>query len=229
MKPIHSLILCILLMLGLTSCAEVSKPVPQEQNSNSDGAIQTDQALAKYHQATFASGCFWCVEGIYESVRGVHEVVSGYAGGSTKNPTYETIGTGTTGHAESVTVYYDSTSISYPALLKIYFASQNPTQVNGQGPDRGSQYRSIIFYRNDIEKSMVKSYIDSLNASGTFNAPIAAEVVPFTIFYEAEAYHQNYVQQHPENSYVQHESIPRIKKFQKQFPELIKPERSLLK
>lgn len=218
-----------MLTISLASCAEQQTTDTAEKvRDKITGNFPADSSIS-YSQATFASGCFWCVEGIYESVKGVREVVSGYAGGKTKNPTYESIGTGTTGHAESVTVYYDSTIIDYPTLLKIYFASQNPTQVNGQGPDKGSQYRSIIFYRNKTEQELVKSYISQLNASGKYDAPIAAEVVPFTVFYEAEPYHQNYVQQHPDNSYVQYESIPRIIKFQKQFPELLKPERSMLK
>jgi len=219
----------LLLMLSLTSCAEKQTASNNDQTNNEVTVNFAADSSGYNRQATFASGCFWCVEGIYESVKGVREVVSGYAGGKTKNPTYESIGTGTTGHAEAVTVYYDSSLIDYPTLLKIYFASQDPTQVNGQGPDKGTQYRSIIFYRNDTEQQLAKSYINELNASGKYSAPVAAEVVSFTVFYEAEGYHQNYVELNPGNSYVQYESIPRIKKFQKLFPELLKPERSLLK
>ena len=185
--------------------------------------------MAKYSQATFAEGCFWCTEAVFESVKGVAEAVSGYAGGHTKNPTYEEVCAETTGHAECVTVYYDSSKIDYPTLLRVFFASQDPTQVNGQGPDHGSSYRSIAFYRNAQEKKMIEDYIAQLNASGKYDKPIATEVVPFTIFWKAEDYHQDYIQHHPDDSqYVLYESIPRIKRFQKQYPELIKPERNFL-
>lgn len=179
---------------------------------------------ANLSQATFAAGCFWCEEAIFESVKGVSEAVSGYAGGTRPNPSYYDLGNGPTCHAEMVNVYYDSSKIDYPTLLKIYFASQDPTQVNGQGPDQGEQYRSIVFYRNDSEKNMAKNYIDQLNASGKYQDPIAVQLVPFTKFWEAESYHQNYVKRHPTSPYVLGESIPRIRRFQKQFPELIKPD-----
>ena len=216
MKPILLLLACSLTLTGLYSCAEKNP------------ALAGD--LSKYKQATFAAGCFWCVEGVFESVKGVQEAVSGYAGGHTKNPTYEEVGGENTGHAESVNVYYDSTVIDYPTLLKVFFASQDPTQVNGQGPDHGDSYRSIAFYRNAAEKKMIEDYIAKLNASGKYSKPVATQVVAFTEFWKAEDYHQNYVQNHPaDNSYVNHESIPRIKRFQVQFPELIKPERSLVR
>ncbi|MDQ3049444.1 MAG: bifunctional methionine sulfoxide reductase B/A protein [Bacteroidota bacterium] len=184
--------------------------------------------LSAYSKATFAAGCFWCEEGVFESVKGVTEVISGYSGGTTKNPSYEEIGTGTTGHAESVEIYYDSTKVSYQTLLKVFFASQDPTQVNGQGPDEGTQYRSIAFYRNLFEKQLIENYINELNNSGKYKKPIATQVIPYKEFWKAEDYHQNYVQHHPTESYVQHESIPRIKRTQKQFPELFKPERLII-
>jgi peptide methionine sulfoxide reductase msrA/msrB len=171
--------------------------------------------LSTYKKATFAAGCFWCEESVFEGVIGVAEVISGYAGGSTKNPSYEE-------------VYYDSSKVSYQTLLKVFFASQDPTQVNGQGPDHGSQYRSIAFYRNAMEKQNIENYIKELNASGKFKNPIATQVVPYSEFWKAEEYHQNYIQNHPTDSYVQHESIPRIKRTQQQFPELFKPERLLI-
>ena len=181
------------------------------------------QDLSKYSKAYFASGCFWCVEAVFESVKGVKEVISGYSGGKEANPTYEQVGSGSTGHAESVEVYYDPAEVSFTTLLKVYFASENPTQVNGQGPDHGSQYRSIIFYSNAVEKKEAADYISKLNASGEYKGTIAAEVVPFEKFWKAEGYHQNYVVNNPNVGYVQFESIPRIKKFQSKYPELIKP------
>ena len=180
------------------------------------------QELSKYSQATFAAGCFWHEEALFESVKGVKEAVSGYAGGTTKNPTYETVETGTTGHAETVTVYYDPAAISYATLLKIYFAGQNPIQVNGQGPDLGPQYRSIVFYRNNDEKQQVSNYIKTIQLN--YKSPIAAEIKPFTNFWTAEDYHQNYIENNPGGGYVQHVSIPEIKELQKAMPQLIKPD-----
>lgn len=182
------------------------------------------EELSKYSQATFAGGCFWCEEAVFESVKGVKEVISGYAGGTEPNPTYEEVGSGSTGHAETVNIYYDSTEVSYATLLKVYFASEDPTQVNGQGPDRGEQYRSIVFYRNDNEKMHAENYIKELNASKKYDDPIAAQVVPFVKFWDAEDYHQSYIVNNPNVPYVRMESIPRIKKFQKQFPDLLKPD-----
>jgi peptide-methionine (S)-S-oxide reductase len=176
----------------------------------------------KLDTAYFASGCFWCVEAIYERLYGVKEAVSGYSGGTTKNPTYEQVGAHETGHAESVVVFYDPKLISYETLVKVYFGSQNPTQVNGQGPDNGSPYRSIIFYRNAEEQKIAEAQKKLLGDSGKFSAPIAAEIIPFTVFYNAEEYHQNYEKQHPENPYVQRISIPRLRKMEEQFGALLK-------
>lgn len=177
--------------------------------------------LSNLSKATFASGCFWCVEGVFESVIGVEQAISGYAGGKEANPTYEQVGAHETGHVETVEVYYDPSIVSYETLLKVYFASQNPTQVDGQGPDHGSPYRSIIFYRTPEEKLQAEKYIKEIQKN--FSKPIAAKLVPFERFWPAEDYHQDYIQHNPGIPYVQHESIPRIKKFQKQFPSLIKP------
>jgi len=178
--------------------------------------VSIEKGLAK---AYFASGCFWCVEAIYESVQGVTEVVNGYAGGFTKNPTYEGSNTGRTGHAEAVEVIYDHKIVSFTTLVDVYFGSQNPTQVNGQGPDRGSQYRSIIFYQNAAQKEIVIKKRMAL--AEKLKAKVAAEVYPFQKFWIAEDYHQNYERLHPNNPYIRGVSIPRLKRFQKQFPELL--------
>lgn len=180
------------------------------------------EAATSQQEATayFASGCFWCVEAVYESVKGVKESISGYAGGHTKNPTYEESNTGKTGHAEAVKIIYDPSVVSFSQLVDVYFGSQNPTQVNGQGPDKGSQYRSIIFYQNDAEKKIIDEKKAAL--AKELDAKIAAEVKPFDKFWEAEGYHQNYERQHPENPYIQNVSIPRLKRFQAKFPDLIK-------
>ena len=219
MKKIYFLIPAVIIFAVTVSCAN-SKSESKQQPVSVSAPAQQD--LSKYSKAYFASGCFWCVESVYESVKGVKEAVSGYAGGTEPNPTYEQVGSGSTGHAESVEVFYDSTEVSYQTLLKVYFGSQNPTQVRGQGPDNGKQYRSLIFYSNLTEKKEAEDYISQLNASHLYKSAIAAQVVPFVKFWEAEGYHQNYVVNHPDENYVQFESIPRIKKFQQKYPELIK-------
>ena len=188
----------------------------------SDSPLADTTRYGKLDTAYFASGCFWCVEAVYEHLYGVKEAVSGYSGGTTKNPTYEQVGAHETGHAESVMVFYDPKLISYESLVRVYFASQNPTQVNGQGPDRGSPYRSIIFYRNPSEQKISEDYKKKLGESGKFSAPIAAEIILFSVFYKAEDYHQNYERLHPENPYVQGVSVPRIRQAEAQFPELLK-------
>ena len=176
--------------------------------------------LSKYSQATFAAGCFWHEEAMFESIKGVKEAISGYAGGTTANPSYESIEEGNTGHAETVNVYYDSTQIDYPTLLKIYFSGQDPTQVNGQGPDRGTQYRSIVFYRNDAEKALIENYMKTIQPN--YKEPLAAQVMPFTKFWRAEDYHQDFIEKNPGQGYVLAVSIPEIRKLQKQYPQLIK-------
>ena len=175
----------------------------------------------KYERAYFASGCFWCVETIYESLKGVEEVFSGYSGGHTKNPTYESSNTGKTGHAEAVEVIYDPEVISFSTLVDVYFGSQNVTQKNGQGPDIGSQYRSIIFYKNQKEKDIINQKIENL--SKDYNKPVAAEVKAFEKFWMAEEYHQDYKKHNPNNSYIQGVSVPRFNRFKSKFPELLKP------
>ncbi len=180
------------------------------------------QDLSKYKKAYFASGCFWCVEAIFESVKGVKEVISGYAGGTENNPTYEQVGRGNTSHAETVEVYYDPRQVSFQTLVTVFFGSHDPTTLNRQGPDRGPQYRSIAFYQNPQEKTIIEAFIQALEARKVFGKPIVTEVVKFKRFWEAESYHQDYERNHPNNPYIQNVSIPRLKAFQKKFPDLLK-------
>ena len=172
-------------------------------------------------RAYFASGCFWCVEAIYESVKGVDESISGYSGGYTTKPTYAASNTGKTGHAEAVEIIYDPEVVSFETLVDVYFASQNVTQVNGQGNDRGSQYRSILFYQNEAQKEIILKKKAAL--AEKLNVKIAAEVYPFQKFWIAEDYHQNYERLHPDHPYIQNVSVPRLNKFKSKFPkELLK-------
>ena len=170
--------------------------------------------------AYFASGCFWCVEAIYESIRGVEEAVSGYSGGHTLNPTYKSTGTGKTGHAETVAVYYNPKIVSYVNLVDAYFGSQDPTTF-GQNPDFGSAYRSIIFYQGNHEREVATKYFKSLNNS-VYKGKMVTEIVAFKKFYKAEEYHQNFEKNHPDHRYIQGVSIPRLNRFKKKFPELLK-------
>jgi peptide-methionine (S)-S-oxide reductase len=208
-----------ILMIALSACGQTAKQKAEAKQREEErpGKAEMDTLQKAY----FASGCFWCVEGVFESVEGVREVVSGYTGGTTKNPTYEQVCTGTTGHAESVEVYYDSTKVSYQTLLTVFFGSHDPSTQNRQGPDRGTQYRSAIFYRNTAERALAKHYIDSLLDNRIYPV-VTTEVTPLTTFYQAEIYHQNYECTNPNNPYVQSVSVPRIERFKGAFPELIK-------
>ena len=173
-------------------------------------------------KAYFASGCFWCVEAIYESLKGVDEVFSGYSGGKTTNPTYSSIGTGRTGHAESVEVIYDPLEISYETLVDVFFGSHDPTSLNRQGPDFGSQYRSIAFYSNEKEKEIIKRKIDFLTKNKIFKKSIKTEILMIEKFYYAEDYHQDYERLNPKNPYVINVSVPRLNKFKLEFSNLLK-------
>lgn len=182
----------------------------------------SQQELDKYATAYFASGCFWCVEAVYESVEGVVEAVSGYAGGETNNPTYESIGTGRTGHAETVKVYYDPAKVSFADLLKVFFNSGDPTTPNRQGPDAGSQYRSIIFYETAEEKKIAETMIAQLEEAKIFSSPIITEITEHVRFFEAEDYHQNFERLNPNHPYVQAVSLPRLNRFKQASPDLLK-------
>lgn len=182
----------------------------------------TPQDLDQYETAYFASGCFWCVEVIFENVRGVAEVISGYAGGTEENPTYEQVSYGKTSHAEAVEVYYDPKVISFTELVQVFFGSHDPTTLNRQGPDRGPQYRSIAFYKDETEKKIIQGYIKALTDNKVYDRPIVTEVSPFTKFWKAEDYHQDYERRNPDNPYIRNISIPRYNRFKKNFAEYLK-------
>lgn len=163
--------------------------------------------------ATFAGGCFWCTEAVFLRLQGVEKVVSGYTGGHIKNPAYREICTGRTGHAEAIQIFYDETIISYNELLEIFFATHDPTTLNRQGNDVGTQYRSSIFYNDGIQKEAAEHFIEYLEKEQVFHDPIVTEIVPLGPFYTAEDYHQNYYNQNSEQSYCQFVINPKLKKF----------------
>ena len=220
MKKVTFLIASIFLFSLQGAC----KP-SNESNKQAEALAQKEQIPVQTEtenglkKAYFASGCFWCVEAIYESVNGVKEAISGYSGGDSKNPTYQNHAD----HAEGVEVIYDPEIVSFSQLVDVYFGSQNVTQINGQGPDHGKSYRSIIFYQNDEEKKIIDEKVATLNKQ-LGGDKVAAQVLPFQKFWKAEAYHQNDERNNPDNPYIQNVSIPRLNRFKEKFPELLKKE-----
>ena len=176
---------------------------------------------ANLETATFASGCFWCSEAVFQQLRGVKSVVSGYSGGLAENPTYEQVCSGTTGYAEAIQVKFDPAVISYPDLLQVFWQSHDPTTLNRQGNDIGTQYRSAVYYHNDQQRKQAEEYKQQLDASQTFRGPIVTEITQFTNFIPAEKYHQDYYQQNPNQGYCQYVIRPKVEKFRKQFANLL--------
>ena len=212
-----SLFSTVTAMIFFISCAQtqtnkVKIPVGSKQTTGKLEAV-----------ATFAEGCFWHSEIVFQSLVGVRDAVSGYAGGKDTQPTYEKVSGGETGHAESVNVYYDPSVISYETLVAAFFASQDPTTLNRQGNDQGTEYRSIAFYRNDKEKQIIQAEINRLTAAKKYKNKIVTEVAAFTKFYPAEGYHQEYISNNPGSSYVQNVSIPDFLEFRKEFKGPFKP------
>ena len=186
-------------------------PTPNKQASQSK-ELQT---------AVFAGGCFWGVEAVFEHVKGVTDVRSGYAGGDKGTAEYERVSDGNTGHAESVKVTYDPKKVSYVQLLTVFFAvAHDPTEINRQGPDVGTQYRSAIFYQNDEQKKLAADYIDAINKSKALPKPVATEVTQLKEFYEAEAYHQDYLKNHPTEPYIVYNDLPKLEALKKKFPDM---------
>lgn len=198
------------------SCNTPSKEKVNETARLATNLTQKD-IKQTYAKAYFASGCFWCVEAIYESIDGVQEAVSGYSGGDTVDPTYREVSTGTTGHAETVEVIYDPTKVSFETLVKAFFDSHDPTTLNQQGPDHGTQYRSVAFYQTPEEKRIIENYIAQLTKAKAFNNPIVTEVKKFEIFWPAENYHQDFEERNPFNPYVKGVSKPRLERFKDKF------------
>jgi peptide-methionine (S)-S-oxide reductase len=208
--------LAFLFVFALIGCAEaqMQSPIP---------APQTDEALAHTsgkQTAVFAGGCFWGTQAVFERVKGVVATTAGYAGGSAATATYAQVTTETTGHAESVKVVFDPSKISYGKLLQIFFAVHDPTQLNRQGPDVGTSYRSAIFYTSDAQRNISTAYIAQLTAAHVFQKPIVTQVTPFKGFYDAESYHQDYALHNPDNPYILVCDRPKIATLRKEFPDL---------
>jgi peptide-methionine (S)-S-oxide reductase len=210
-------ILCVLPLVALSACtpSDAATPLP-------DPVVDTPSATAKGTEvAVLAGGCFWGVEAVFEHVKGVTQVVSGYSGGTKETADYRKVSSGATRHAESVQITYDPSRITYGQLLRVFFSvAHNPTELNRQGPDTGPQYRSAIFYANAEQKRVAQAYIAQLDAARTFSRPIVTQVVPLEVFYPAEEYHQNYVVKNPYQPYIVINDLPKIADLQRQFPGL---------
>ncbi|WP_114783078.1 peptide-methionine (S)-S-oxide reductase MsrA [Botryobacter ruber] len=218
---IRTLLLIPVLFLLASSCSEARKGQPHTADAAAqDSVSQIDTTGLAV--ATFAGGCFWCTEGYFERLKGIKHVVAGYAGGTKPNPTYEEVSSGKTGYAEAVQIYYDPEEVSYQDLLEAFFLTHDPTTLNRQGPDVGTQYRSAVFYHNSEQEKQVRDYINKLELAGTYQNRIVTQVAPFTTFYEAEEYHQDFYRRNPNNPYIRSIAEPKMKKFEKVFGDKMK-------
>jgi peptide-methionine (S)-S-oxide reductase len=213
-----SIVIALLSAVCFSSCVQ-----SQDSNKKLVIPVGNPKPQGKESVATFAEGCFWHAEIVFQSLVGVRDAVSGYAGGRVADPDYEKVSTGNTGHAESVQVYYDSSKISFKTLVDAFFASVDPTQLNRQGNDVGTEYRSIAFYRNAEEKAIIDAAVKKLVDTRKYNRPIVTEILPFSKFYPAEDYHQEYISNNPNNNYVRIVSIPEFLRFKEEFKGEFKP------
>jgi peptide-methionine (S)-S-oxide reductase len=216
----------IVLLVGWTAFRSLGARPPAAPNAvMPKPAVDAPLATGKSQQtAVFAGGCFWGVQGVFEHTKGVISATSGYSGGFVKEPSYESVSTGLTGHAESVSVVYDPSQISYGQLLMVYFSvAHDPTQLNRQGPDTGSQYRSSIFYTSEEQKRIAEAYVAQLTASQVYSRPIVTKIVAFAAFYPAEDYHQDYLKNHPDDPYIAMNDLPKLDDLKRQFPDLYRP------
>ena len=217
----------ILLLVGWATFRSLgARPVAVPSAAIPVPAVDAPLAPAKSAEtAVFAGGCFWGMQAVFEQVRGVSEVVSGYSGGFVKSPSYETVSLGLSGHAESVRVTFDPAQVTFGQLLMVYFSvAHDPTQWNRQGPDTGSQYRSAIFYTSEDQKRLAESYIAQLSAAHIYALPIVTKMEKFDAFYPAEAYHQDYVKNYPDSSYVVMNDLPKLARLEKELPTLCRAE-----
>ncbi|MFY7788320.1 MAG: peptide-methionine (S)-S-oxide reductase MsrA [Thermoflexibacteraceae bacterium] len=209
----------ILLLLSWTAIHLVACGQNTTSKASSTTITNKDK---KMEIATFGAGCFWCVEAVFQRLEGVEKVVSGYTGGTTKNPTYKEICTGETGHAEVCQITYDPTVISYDELLEVFWQTHDPTTLNRQGNDVGTQYRSAIFYHNETQKALAEKYKTALTNEKVFDKPVVTEIVPLTVFYAAEDYHQNYYNQNTTQGYCAFVIAPKVEKLKKVFKSKLK-------
>jgi len=219
MKKNVVLTLFIILLNSITgySCKGI-----KSNNTESGKIIMDSTKNSNLEKATFGGGCFWCTEAVYERVKGVHHVMSGYAGGTVENPSYKQVCEGTTGHAEVIQISYDPKIVSYDDLLEIFFKTHDPTTLNRQGADVGTQYRSVIFYHNDEQKRKAEHYKTALDKSGAWENPVVTEISPLKNFYSAEDYHQDYYENNPNQGYCAFVIGPKIEKFEKVFKDKLK-------
>lgn len=204
----------LMVLVGTLTLSAAKLPSP---------AVDEKRPEAKSQTVVLAGGCFWGVEAVFEAVKGVSNAVSGYAGGSKANAHYDLVSNGTTGHAESVQINYDPSQISLGTILKIYFSvAHDPTQLNRQDPDEGTQYRSAIFYSGDDQKRVAEAYIAQLNAAKVFPKPIVTKLTPLQAFYPAEEYHQDFIKKNPRQGYIVQFDLPKLAELRKEFPELVK-------
>jgi peptide-methionine (S)-S-oxide reductase len=208
-------------LLSLTIACNAATAADESVINIPDPALDSPLAAAKGEQvAVFAGGCFWGVEAVFEHVKGVTNVVSGYSGGTAATASYDLVSAGHTGHAEAVRITYDPSRITYGRLLKIFFSvAHDPTQLNRQGPDTGAQYRSVVFYADAEQKRIAESYIDQLNGAKVFGRRIVTQVGALNSFHQAEAYHQDYAVRHPDQPYIKFHDLPKVENLRKQFPE----------
>lgn len=208
-----------LFLLTITALMGLGVTAQQAANKNTH---MTNNNTAKLETATFGTGCFWCTEAIFQQVEGVTKVTSGYSGGKVDNPTYKQVCTGTTGHAECLNIEYDPSKVTFDELLEIFWQVHDPTTLNRQGNDIGTQYRSVVFYHNEEQKAKVEKYKAELDKSGAWDNPIVTTLEPFVKFYAAENYHQNYYNDNGQQGYCQFVIRPKVEKFQKVFKSKLK-------
>jgi peptide-methionine (S)-S-oxide reductase len=219
MRILSASFLLLALLIITNGCMEAKSTNQEERRDMENNDIDSNAGLEK---ATFGSGCFWCTEAVFERVNGVKDVVSGYAGGTKENPTYEQVCTGKTGHAEVTQITYDPSVISYDELLQVFWKTHDPTTLNRQGNDVGTQYRSVIFYHDEEQKIKAEKYKEELNKSGAWKDPVLTEIAPLTKFYKAESYHQDYYEKNPNQGYCAFVIGPKIEKFEKVFKDKLK-------
>jgi len=206
-------------LLAIGACANAQTPKTLDEK----GPLTTTSPDKSLSAAYFAGGCFWCTEASFERIEGVQAVISGYSGGKKSTADYKLVASGRTNHAEAIAIYYDSEVVSYRTLLDVFFVAHDPTTLNRQGPDKGAQYRSEIFFETAEEEVLAKAVIDSVNKAKLYPNPIVTKLSKYEAFYDAEEYHQGYYELHPTNGYIQNVSRPKVQKVEKRFKEILKP------